>query len=65
MKNLLRNLFARRKSKPMPPPKFRTVHPDEPVSEYIWFMMFHVSCRWAKEYYAQTAVKKYYETIKA
>jgi hypothetical protein len=49
----------------MPPPKFRTVHPDEPVSEYIWFMMFHVSCRWAKEYYAQTAVKKYYETIKA
>jgi hypothetical protein len=66
MKNLLLELLRMKikRGEPLQKPALRTIYPDIYVSEYVWFHLHHVSCRWAKDYFARTAVEKYFETIK-
>jgi hypothetical protein len=52
------------KGEKLPPPSFKTVHPDEKVSQYVWFHMLHVSSRWAKDYFARHAAENYINNIK-
>jgi hypothetical protein len=52
------------KGEKLPPPSFRTVEPDEMVSQYVWFHMLHVSSRWAKDYFARHAAENYITKIK-
>ena len=48
----------------LPPPTFRVVLPDETLPQEIWFKMFHVSARWAKDYHHRESVIAYHDYTK-